>query len=417
MNLGLAQIDITPPVGIELGGYAARVQPSISVMDRLHLRALYLKDETEKLLWLHADVIALDTEFVTSFRAWAKANLNVREEQVLLTATHTHAGPVTVALTGCGNMDETYLRQLRANFESAARQAMAKTEPVRVVYATGECRLAIDRRNKPSAHTDPVVSAIGFKRADNTFAAVIANYAMHPTSLGSVNRAISTDWCGYAADLLSQNLPGNPITLVTNGACGNINPPKQNIDHATLRGFGQTVAQTVLDKLAAAPADDARLNLAREVVAMPMDTMTPEEIDRVIDHNLTQNVGESWAVPWRIANEAWRETQKQLVQSGRGQTLDIELFTARIGPVTIIAINGEIFSRFTEILRRRTGQNLFTITYANCAFGYIPTREAYAEGGYEVEQAHFFYNTFRPKSGGLELLADRAAQLVEKLNH
>ena len=55
---------------------------------------------------------------------------------------------------------------------------------------------------------------------------------------------------------------------------------------------------------------------------------------------------------------------------------------------------------------------LFVAGYANAAFGYIPTREAYAEGGYEVDAAHFFYNSFRPLPGGLEMIAQRAAELV-----
>ena len=43
----------------------------------------------------------------------------------------------------------------------------------------------------------------------------------------------------------------------------------------------------------------------------------------------------------------------------------------------------------------------------------VATREAYEEGGYEVDQAHFFYNSFRAKPGGLEMLADRATTLLK----
>ena len=36
--------------------------------------------------------------------------------------------------------------------------------------------------------------------------------------------------------------------------------------------------------------------------------------------------------------------------------------------------------------------------------------------GYEVETAHFFYSSFRPKIGGLEMLCTHAARLVDQLS-
>jgi hypothetical protein len=75
-----------------------------------------------------------------------------------------------------------------------------------------------------------------------------------------------------------------------------------------------------------------------------------------------------------------------------------------------------MFSRFTALVREKVNVPMFTVAYANAAFGYIGTEAAYDEGGYEVETAHFFYNSFRPKRGALEMLADRAAGMVQKLS-
>jgi neutral ceramidase len=84
----------------------------------------------------------------------------------------------------------------------------------------------------------------------------------------------------------------------------------------------------------------------------------------------------------------------------------------RLADVWFVAVPAEIFSRFTDCLRQRTGRRVFTIGYANGCIGYIPHAAAYEEGGYEVETAHFFYNRFRVKAGGLELLCDRAAGMI-----
>ena len=120
----------------------------------------------------------------------------------------------------------------------------------------------------------------------------------------------------------------------------------------------------------------------------------------------------AWAKPFRDAIEKWRETQIALVKSGRGKSVEIELFAIDLGPVIVLAVNGELFSRFTAAVRQRSHKPIFVVGYANAAFGYIPTRQAYEEGGYEVEDAHLFYNSFRPKPGSLEMLADRAVELI-----
>jgi hypothetical protein len=179
MNVGAAEIDVTPAVGVELSGYAARLQPAVGVLDPIFVRAIFIEDDNQRLLWLSADVIALPQAIVESFRGWARQELQLDASQVLLSATHTHAAPATISLTGCGRCSEAFLLNLRDGMKHAARQAMARPEPCRVAVVQQELRLAIDRRNMPSAHVDPIVTAVGFVRVDGTFLAACLNYAMH----------------------------------------------------------------------------------------------------------------------------------------------------------------------------------------------------------------------------------------------
>src|SRR5256885_11518909 len=99
MNVSVAEIDITPPVGVEISGYAARVHPTVGVLDPLFAKALYLDDGAGgRLLWLAVDVIAFDPAIVSSFPAWAGATLGMRQDQGLPSATHTHPWPATAEL-------------------------------------------------------------------------------------------------------------------------------------------------------------------------------------------------------------------------------------------------------------------------------------------------------------------------------
>lgn len=411
MIVGAAQVDITPTTTVDLCGFAARTNPMAGVLDPIFAKALYLSDGNEKLLWLNLDVLALSHEFVRDMRNSSRL-LGI--ERVLLSATHTHAAPATIELMGCGERNPEYLKKLHDDCLQAAKTAIARSEDAKLVFTQTELNLAIDRRGKPSAHVDPVLSAVGWKRANGEFVATLANYPMHPVTLGSPNRMVSADWCGATAEQIRQSLPGNPITLVTNGACGNLNPPARPVRPDQMREVGNRVASAIATPLASAYASSESLRIAIDHVDLPLDWVESEEIDRIATARIGEFENTEWAKPFRHAITVWRDRQKALIAAGKGKSIDIELFAVDLGPVMVLAISGELFSRFTALLRERFTKPLFVVGYANAAFGYIATREAYEEGGYEVDQAHFFYNSFRARPGGLEMLAERAVNLLER---
>jgi hypothetical protein len=285
-----------------------------------------------------------------------------------------------------------------------------------LVTAEVSVELAIDRRRQPTAHTDPHSLGLGFRRSDGTFVAALVNYAMHPVMLGHVNRQVSGDWCAYAAEGLTEMLPGRPAGSVVNGACGNLNPPAEGRPREEVRELGRRLAGAVADGLRAGRPAEPALRLASVVVPMPMDVLTPEQIDRVAAREVAKvGEGHPWFRPIRDAIATWTETMKAAVAEGRGSTVEIELHAVRLGGVTVVGVNCEMFSRFAAGLRDALGPHVYVAGYTNGGFGYVAHAAAYDEGGYEVDSAHFFYNTFRPRRGALEMLCDRAVGLVKEV--
>ncbi|MDQ3439528.1 MAG: neutral/alkaline non-lysosomal ceramidase N-terminal domain-containing protein [Planctomycetota bacterium] len=424
MNAGAAEVDITPDFEVELSGFALRTQPATGVLDPVFVRCIYLDDGSGgRLLWMVADVLALEPALVASFRAWAGRELALQPEQVMLAATHTHNAPGVIALTAAGRRSERYVQLLRERMERAASDAVAAVRPCEVVAASGTLDLGIDRRDQPTKHVDPTVWSLGFREpGGGPFIAAILNYAMHPVSLGPTERRISPDWCGGASASLAHAVAtqdgSKPIAIVTNGACGNVNPPFHGASREQVFAWGKSVADAVAESLASAtPLAEPELIVRSISIPMPLDRLDAATIDAQADRMVNEVAPKTvWPEPFIRAVNNWHETLKSLVARGGGGFHDIELQAVRIAGVTILAANGEIFSRFTDDLRRATGEaNLFVVGYANNAFGYIPTREAYAEGGYEVDTAHFFYNSFRPAPGSLEMLCDNAARLVRSM--
>jgi hypothetical protein len=88
--------------------------------------------------------------------------------------------------------------------------------------------------------------------------------------------------------------------------------------------------------------------------------------------------------------------------------VETELHGLRLGPVGLIGFPGEPFS---EIGARVKAGSPFRWTlfsgYTNDYLGYVPTREAYDDGGYEVDTSPFLPDAAdRLVEASLALLAD-----------
>ncbi|HTL29901.1 MAG TPA: hypothetical protein VL282_11795 [Tepidisphaeraceae bacterium] len=416
MKIGAGRVQITPDVGMELSGFLARQQPSTSVLDPLFAKALFIEHEGQRLLWLHADILGFDRPFVARFREWVAEHLQVRADHILLSATHTHSGPTQYELINCGRRDAKYVEILFERMTTVAKWAADLVEPAKLVTAVDQLSLAIDRRKKASAHTDPRVTGVGFRRADGTFIAAILNYAMHPVALGARNRAISADWCGHAAARAAEILPGNPIVLMTNGAAGNINPPSENVSVDQVRTWGYAVADAIAPKLAHASADEPALAVRSCDVLMPLEIWNESQIDAAAQKQIgAVKLPEGWGARYVDAIRTWQHNRKAALAHGVKDKTEIEIQVVRLGPLTFVTAAGEFFSRYADLIREESGKDVHIIGYANGNFGYVATSAAYDEGGYEIDSAHFFYNTFRARRGAFEQLARDAGKLVRQL--
>jgi hypothetical protein len=418
MKVGTSQIDITPKPGVELSGFAARAQPSVGVLDPLFAKAVFLANGTERMLWIHCDLVGFAREIVLEFREWAQQRLGLAAGQVILSATHTHSGPCTIHLQECGRYDLAYVEFLQGRLREAAEAALGQTENCEVVTTEGHLDLAVDRRQQASKHTDPRVAALGFQRSDGAFKAVVVNYPMHAVALGSSNGQISSDIPGQAAVRLSRRLPGNPVVLVTNGACGNLNPPAENVPFAQVEAWGAQVADAVAARLEqTAPSPHALFRVAARVFPLPLEVLDEAGIEAFARKALLNKKPlAEWGDKYRRAIELWRSALIAAAHAGRAADhRDAELFAFRLGDVILLGANAEVFSEFTDWLRVATTRKVYVVGYANGDMGYLPTQAAYAEGGYEVEVAHLFYGGFRPLAGGLELLAREARTLLQQM--
>jgi hypothetical protein len=165
-----------------------------------------------------------------------------------------------------------------------------------------------------------------------------------------------------------------------------------------------------------APAEDATFRATSAMVPLPLEDWTASQIREHADRCLADSAGSNeFHESFALAIETWRKTMIDRQTRREPPFTPAEIFVVRLGGMTFVAVNAEIFSRFTELVRNNGNHAIYTVGCAGGMIGYVPTMAAYEEGAYEVEWSMLFYNRPRPRRGGLELLAERARKLVAEL--
>ncbi len=376
---GFATVDITPDPAegrVELSGYVAREQPATGVRDRLRAGVLALGGEgCDPWLLVGLDLCILDAAAAGRLAAACP----LPEERVVLCCSHTHAAPATYPLIGCGAPDPAYVRRAALAVGDAARRALADAVPCRVGWgrrALPSGALWGNRRD-PAGPVDPRVHLMKIERSDSTRRPVCAvwSVACHPVVLGADNRAVSADWVGEVARALP--FP----SLFLQGFCGDQDPLRRG--EAELGPWAALAAElgalwNVTPTAAAGPLGWARREV--RLPRLPGDAVPPRPADPRA----------------AAAMLRWADTV-----AAPGEPVPPEaaaVVACRIGAGRAAFWPGEPHAAFALALP----SDCCGVGHAGPSVGYIPERQAYAGGGYEVAAAHRYYgfpSALAPEAG------------------
>ena len=95
LKAGVVRVDITPPAGQFLWGYAARTTPAQGALDPLYARVLVLETGERRLALVVLDLgRVFGPASLERLRAAARQSSGITN--VVVQATHTHSGPVII---------------------------------------------------------------------------------------------------------------------------------------------------------------------------------------------------------------------------------------------------------------------------------------------------------------------------------
>ena len=409
---------ITPPLGVGLEG-SFSFRGAENVLDDLHVNALVLDDGQNEIAIVSVDVCAIERTLYEKIAGQIHKKCGITLDNISISATHTHSGPLLGLFGFAGQVDEVYQDVFIRQVVSAVQLSQKRKRPVtHVGVGRGENRDHVFNRRlrapdgrilmnwigpealvgcESCGQVDPELLAVKFVDDCGQVIAIIVNYANHNNAAPA--DSISADMAGYMGKLLRKFYDDETVVVFLLGACGNTNW----INHRDIRHrkrdwyqkIGTSVAGTVLQV-------DALMEYfkvdtcAIQRVALPISDRPYRDYDVLDDGTFGENAEDFF--------KAYCEAK------AAGEDQELPITPIDIGVITIgedIAIVTQPVEAFCEIALEIKEKSPFKYTLfaelTNGEFGYVPTRQAFDEGGYEV----------RKVPGGSHLAMDAAQQLVK----
>jgi hypothetical protein len=207
VKTGIASRDITPQESVPLFGYGDRIHDSTGIHDPLSVYAW----------WLESDGQALARE------AAALSSIpGLTGERLLVSTTHTHSGPETLAVNTDGRpWAGAYYRLLVERTAEALIEASSRARACTIEVREAAGSLGVNRRD-PRKPVDPRIVILSLIGEDGRLQGALFHYSCHLTVLGVDNYLVSADWAGPVRSSLEAEL-GVPVAYLQ-GAEGNIDP-------------------------------------------------------------------------------------------------------------------------------------------------------------------------------------------------
>ena len=76
------------------------------------------------LLWIHCDLVGFAPELIETFRKLAKESLALNTDQILLSATHTHAGESCASVYVAADPQQSHCQQVPVQYTFKRRAHM-----------------------------------------------------------------------------------------------------------------------------------------------------------------------------------------------------------------------------------------------------------------------------------------------------
>ena len=455
LRVGIAEADITPPVGFPMAGYYHE-RLAEGVIDPLKAKAIVFQDGKTSAALVVCDLIGIAKDLLKEIRQRASAETGIPVSNIVVTATHSHTAPdymkelyLKLGKENQAPLRAEYIEKLIAGPVEAIRKANSNAKPAllesgsatqlvpvsfnrRSVMRDGSVRTWMSHDNpevvRSAGPIDPQIELLMLRDETGLARGILSNFALHLDTVGGMKW--SADYPYFIDQSLRKALGTEVISIFGTGCCGDINhvdPKSKERNKADY--IGKSIAESVereLGKLT--PLKQPGLFAKSQVLHLPLQDATQEEVNSSI--KILQKAQRKESVEFLDHVTAHKKVMLDLYRhrepyanaidhitwglshslAGVGDAIPVEVNVITLGhDVAIVCLPGEVFVELGLAIKRGSPfRTTLVIELSNCVETvYIPNRAAYAGGSYEVTNS-----LSQPGSG--EMLVEAALRLLRE---
>lgn len=397
LMMGVARRDITPEIGANLMGYNPHTI-SDKINDNLTATAFVFQSGDTKAAMISVTLCVIDEDICDNLRKQIKESCNIPVENIMISATHTHSGPITASMVGWGDVNQRYCDEIFfPGLLEAVKEANANLVPVQMGFAMSDSYVGCNRRELDENNEvilgqclwgafNPKMSVISFRNEDEKVIANMIHYGCHATGAGN-NTEISRDWPGVMVDILEKE--SGAVTAFFNGPEGDVGP---RLSNGSTTGKGDINFAMQLGAVAGYDAVNTYKKISHYCDADLTTSM----------RNLKMKLGSR--IPYEYAKEQYEifkdEKVNHLAQSRdyyervldtykngdvEKEYMEVPQVAIRIGDIAFAAFGYELFSEIgMRIDKMSSIKHVLSLACTNGTWGYFPTEDQMCRGGYEV---------------------------------
>ncbi len=431
MHAGASKIDITPAGPVWLDGMI-RASRSTGCHDPIYAKALALsRDGTlaNCFVIVSVDICTLGTPDSRLAREAAARATGVPADHIIIATTHTHSAPATFGYFN--PKEEGYVAGLREQLTAVIREAVDSLAPAEACVASGrETTISNYRRlladdghvvmnwepyppeklKGPLGVIDPEVGVLIVRPAGGRGAAiaVLFNHAGHPNVLSGDNLLISADYPGFSEQQVEKRYGG--IAIFVNGAQGTIDiDGLKDRDWSGRERAGGALADAVSEAIEAMTAPGAAdVRGASVEYSIPARRITDAELEWA--ERILKVTGGRIEPKVDGVGDDYKALLYRRLRAAQEAPIGVSQTCVAISDSAWVSVPCELFSEVGSAIKRRSPfARTYVVGLANGAIGYVPTREAIAQGGYEVD-------TREVDDGAAELIEAQSLELLRRVH-
>ena len=394
--------DVTPKLGAPVA-YA----PARKIVTPLYARGIVLLSDEKPVVLCAVDAIGIGNEGYDTWRHELAQAANTTNDRVAVHSLHQHDAPRFDLATGRlmeeqglggKRYDNEYTMQCIQKVVNEIKQGLKSPQPVthlgigkakvekvasnrRLLGEDGKVRLMRWSKSKllkaiqaPEGTIDPFLRSLCFWNQDHPIA-VVSYYATHPQSYygqGDVNY----EFVGMAREARNKALPGT-LNIYFNGAAGNVAAGKYNDGSPKMRPILanriEKAMQLAFENQEKVVVTSADLHWKTEMTALPVSQhLDPDALLAIVkDKNKPEKERSSAAF-----NLIWYR------RATKGHQIPITCL--HLKSAAVLHLPGELFIEYQLNAQKFAPEKtVFMAAYGDYGPGYICTKIAYSQGGYE----------------------------------